>query len=173
MAADFFKLCKNKDIKNSVYFLNKTVFSYVEETTSKIIQSPNPFLEKSLLYALLSEFTINNSFTQMSFDASNANRIIEYIYSNIKSEISAKSVASEFAVSETKLNEMLTDYLGMGFREFIDSLRIKRATELLSKKDLNITEISYESGFETLRTFNRVFLRLTGCTPSQYRKNLK
>ena len=171
-ASEFFALCKNKEIKNRTVTLDVDIVRYVESTTDKFLKNVSPFYEKSLLYAFLSEFTRDNSFTQMSFDAFNVNRIIEHIYLNSTGELTAKSVAEDFAISESALNEMLVNYIGFGFKEFLDVLRIETAVGLLHKKENNISQIAYESGFDTLRTFNRVFLRVTGCTPSQYRKTL-
>ena len=87
--------------------------------------------------------------------------------------ISLKSVASEFSVSEADLNESILKYTGFGFKDFFDNMRIGRAINLLHYEELNITEIAYESGFETPRTFNRTFLRIMGCNPSQYRKGFR
>lgn len=172
MTSDFFLLCKNKEFSQRTYTLDETTFHYAESTTEKYRDTLGSFYEKSLLYLFLSEFTNGNSFTQMSFDSSNTSRIIEYIYENVQSEISLKSIASEFSVSETELNESILKYTGCGFKDFLDNMRIGRAINLLHYEGLNITEIAYESGFETPRTFNRTFLKLVGCSPSQYRKRI-
>lgn len=173
MASDFFNLCRNKEMKNYIFSPDTPTLEYIKSATKKLADERSAFLEKSILYTFLAGFTKDNTFTQMNFDTSNANRIIEYIYSNINSDITAKAVAGDFAITETQLNEMLSSYIGLSFKDFLNHIRINNAMELLRSKEFNITEIAYKSGFETLRTFNRIFLRVAGCTPSEYRKQLK
>lgn len=173
MASDFFSLCRNKEMTNHIFSPDAPTLEYIKSATQRLSEKQSIFLEKSILYTFLAGFTKDNSFTEMNFDTSNANRIIEYIYTNINGDITAKTVADEFAVTEPQLNEMFSAYIGLGFKDFINHMRINNAMELLRDKKFNITEIAYQSGFETLRTFNRIFLRVAGCTPSEYRKQLK
>ena len=173
LALDFFSFCHNKDMKTHVFTPDEDTLKYVLSATEALSETSNAFLEKSILYALLADFTKNNTFTTMSFDSSNVNRIIEYIFLNIKGELTQKTVATEFAITENQLSETLSGYTGLSFKAFLTNMRVNTAMELLRKKDFNITEIAYESGFETTRTFNRAFMKIVGCTPTEYRKNLK
>ncbi len=54
---------------------------------------------------------------------------------------------------------------------YVRFLRINYAKELLIGTDMNIVDISLESGFDCLRSFNRVFKEETGMTPLKYCKN--
>ncbi len=174
LAPEFFSMCKNREFSNKICTLKSSVAEYIKRAVDEYEKSESRFYEKSILYTLLAEFTTDNSFTQMSFDVSNVSRIVEYIYANIQNEISLKMLSAEFSVNETKLNEMILKYTGLGFKDFTDSMRIGIAIGLLRRKEFNITEVAYESGFETTRTFNRIFLKFMGCTPSEYKnKSLK
>ena len=64
----------------------------------------------------------------------------------------------------------MSNKLKMGFNDYVNSLRISNACKQLIKSDASITEISENVGFNTLRTFNRAFMKQTGMTPSEYRK---
>ena len=57
--------------------------------------------------------------------------------------------------------------MNIGFADFVNSLRIEHACNLLEKGS-NITEIAFSSGFSSIRTFNRVFLQTLGMTPRDY-----
>ena len=171
-ATDFFNFCHNKDVTNHIFTPDEVTLKYILSATEALYERANSFLEKSILYTLLANFTENNTFTTMSFDSSNVNRIIEYIFLNIKENLSLKSVSTEFAITENQLSEMLSGYTGLSFKEFLTNMRVNNAMELLHKKDFNITEVAYESGFETTRTFNRAFMKIVGCTPTEYRKRL-
>jgi AraC-like DNA-binding protein len=56
------------------------------------------------------------------------------------------------------------------FSEFINTYRIDFAKKLLKETYLKIEAIAYDSGFNSLSTFNTVFKKETGFTPSKYRK---
>lgn len=168
--ADFFNMYVNKELQNHIFLLSDVAYAYIKATTQDFSENPDIFLSKALLYAFLSAFSKNSTFSNMSVDTSSVNRIVEYIFLNLQTDLTAKSVAAEFAISEARLSEMLIRYVGLSFKELIVSMRIDRSMELLMKTDLSITEVAFESGFESLRTFNRTFSKMSGTTPSEYRK---
>lgn len=59
----------------------------------------------------------------------------------------------------------------MTFNDYLSNERIQRATRLLCEEALPITEIAYQSGFQSISNFNRVFNKITHYSPSEYRKN--
>jgi AraC-like DNA-binding protein len=61
--------------------------------------------------------------------------------------------------------------LGMGFNDYINSIRISNACRLLTESNAPISEISEEVGFNTVRTFNRAFVKHIGSSPREYRSN--
>ena len=61
--------------------------------------------------------------------------------------------------------------LGMGFNDYINSIRIGNACRLLTESNAPISEISEEVGFNTVRTFNRAFVKHIGSSPREYRNN--
>jgi AraC-like DNA-binding protein len=61
--------------------------------------------------------------------------------------------------------------LGMGFNDYINSIRISNACRLLSETDDPVSEISAAVGFNTVRTFNRAFVKHIGSSPREYRTN--
>jgi AraC-like DNA-binding protein len=59
--------------------------------------------------------------------------------------------------------------LGMGFNDYVNSIRISNACRLLIESTSPISEISEEVGFNTVRTFNRAFVKHVGTSPREYR----
>lgn len=98
--------------------------------------------------------------------------ILEYCEKNFKNEISIQSVADALHLSCSYISHSFSEKIHLGFREYINYLRLNEARELLEVKDLNITEVATEAGFETIRTFNRVFKKRYGMTPFEYRKKI-
>jgi AraC-like DNA-binding protein len=55
------------------------------------------------------------------------------------------------------------------FVAYLSRLRVEKAKILLQDKNLRITEICYEVGFQSLTHFNRIFRKLVGSSPTEYR----
>ena len=83
------------------------------------------------------------------------------------------SVAERLQVSRSCVSHIFSDRIGVNFREYINSLRISEAEELLRNRSYSVTEVANRAGFPTIRTFNRAFQKKHGISPGQYRKNLK
>lgn len=62
--------------------------------------------------------------------------------------------------------------IGIGFLEYLNRERIRHAQKMLANPAIRIKEIVYKSGFQSLATFNRVFKKQSGVTPSEYRDDL-
>lgn len=93
----------------------------------------------------------------------------EELYRN--PNLTLSNLAKELNVSKHTLSQYLNDNLGKSFSSFINELRIKKAQELiLSDKSYTIEALGYESGFNSKSTFFTSFKKLTGQTPSEYRK---
>lgn len=60
----------------------------------------------------------------------------------------------------------------MNFIDFINHYRVSHAQDLLAQ-GVDLVETAYSSGFQSIRSFNRVFKSFTGKTPTEYRKQLK
>ena len=63
-------------------------------------------------------------------------------------------------------------HTGIHFTDYVSRLRIERSKELLINPNLRVSEIAYEVGFQSLTHFNRVFRRIVGKSPSDYRGKL-
>lgn len=99
-------------------------------------------------------------------------RVERYIFENIATPLTLKRVATAVGLNETYLSRLFNKAKGISFREYINMLRCSFATRLLTSlkaASFSIAEIAYECGFESIRTFNRVFLQRYGITPSQMR----
>lgn len=100
-----------------------------------------------------------------------ADRIIDYCAMHFTEPLSIESVAAELFISSRQISRILSGRFNVSFRGFINSLRVQQAIKLLSLTTMNVSEIAYECGFESLCTFNRVFRSLTGQTPTVARRS--
>ncbi len=97
-------------------------------------------------------------------------RIIGYIQDNYTQDLSLKVMARELGYSYSYLSSFFNQTLHMGFGAFVNQYRIAYAEGLLRSTRMTMTEIAEASGFATIRSFNREFLRNKGVSPSTFRK---
>ena len=95
--------------------------------------------------------------------------ILNYCTNNSEKNLSLSLLEKELHVSKYYISHLLRNKLKIGFNDYINSIRVSKACELLLQSDKPVTEISDTVGFNTLRTFNRAFLKQVGITPSAYR----
>ena len=98
-------------------------------------------------------------------------RAMRYMAQNLTSPLSLKTTAQALGVNTYYLSHVLNERLHMGFRTYLNALRINRARRYLRVTTRPIEEIAASCGFTNLRTFDRVFAERSGCTPREFRKH--
>ena len=91
-----------------------------------------------------------------------------------KKDISLEELASQLNTNRTYLSEAVHNGSGMNLRSYINSLRIKDATTILSSKDneIPLKALSEDLGFNDLSTFYRSFQKIVGMPPSRFRQEI-
>lgn len=88
--------------------------------------------------------------------------------------ITLGAVAKMTDINTQQLSEILNNKLNKSFNTYINDFKIDEAKKLLrGKPEYQVTRIALMAGFNTARTFNRVFRKSTGYTPQEYRKQSK
>ncbi len=98
-----------------------------------------------------------------------SNRVLSYLGMHYREQISLDQLADAMGVSRFHLSHLFSGKLGIGFKEYLNNLRVEYAKGLLRTTDTPIANIYKVSGFENQRTFNRVFKENTGASPRDYR----
>ena len=83
-----------------------------------------------------------------------------------------ESVAKYVGVSASHLSRVLNSDGKPGFSEILNSLRIHAAKKLLERENISVSEAAFETGYGSIRNFNRVFKEYFGCKPSDISKRL-
>jgi len=100
-------------------------------------------------------------------------RAKEYIRQNQTEELSLGLVARAVNTSTFYFCKLFKKATGLNFTDYVSRVRIEKARNLLLNPNLRISEIAYEVGFQSLTHFNRVFKRISGESPTEYRAHLK
>lgn len=106
-------------------------------------------------------------------ESSSALEVINDILNNYQNPmLTPQSVAEKHQLSLVELNRITLYYVERSATEFIASLRINRASELLLRSELPVTEIAMIVGFKTLKTFYRYFRKTFGTSPTEFRQQV-
>ena len=100
-------------------------------------------------------------------------RAKEYIQTNQAEELSLTKVAKAVNTSSFYFCKLFKKATGLNFTNYVSRVRIEKAKNLLLNPNLRISEIAYEIGFQSLTHFNRVFKKIIGQSPTNYRGKLK
>ena len=100
-------------------------------------------------------------------------RILNYVVKNSSDDIDIGRICKDFSISLIELNRLFIYYVEKNFKNFLNFVRINKSTKLLLKTDMQITDIAFEVGYNTVKTFNRNFLKYQKMLPTEFRKNLK
>jgi AraC-like DNA-binding protein/ligand-binding sensor protein len=96
----------------------------------------------------------------------------EYIVSRQTEPLTLTQVAKAVNTSTFYFCKMFKKVTGLNFTDYVSRVRVERARGLLLNRNLRVSEIAYEVGFQSLTHFNRVFKRILGVSPTQYRSRL-
>ena len=115
--------------------------------------------------------TYYNEKLKNSYKASNRiEKIYSYILNNYKNpEISQSKLAAELNMTSSSLCKFVKNVTRKTFYDLVLEVRISNACRLLVKSDKYVSEIAYASGFNNISNFNRIFKRIMGKTPLDYR----
>ena len=96
----------------------------------------------------------------------------DYVASHQSESITLEEIARALNVSKFHFCRKFKHATGLTFVEYLSRVRIEKAKILLHNKKLRITDIAYEVGFQSLTHFNRIFRKLVGHSPTEYRSTV-
>lgn len=125
---------------------------------------------RGCMLILMSELLRNMEMTdKVSYDNDIVKEVIAYCYENYSGDISLQSIADALHISRCYISRIFGRRLHIGFSDYINSLRIRKACEMLKAGECSVTEIAYAVGYNSVRTFDRCFMSVRGMTPKEYR----
>jgi len=95
--------------------------------------------------------------------------IQRFLEKNIARKLTLGGVGKKFGLKEKALDALMRKHFGMGFTDYVTSLRISEAKRLLLSTDLNMGEIARQTGFKDQSYFTKVFKSRIGTTPTEFR----
>jgi AraC-like DNA-binding protein len=99
-------------------------------------------------------------------------RAKEYIAAHQAEDLNLAQVAKAVNTSTFYFCKIFRRMTGLNFTDYVSRVRVEKAKNLLLNRNLRVSEIAYEVGFQSLTHFNRVFKRILGVSPTKYRTRL-
>lgn len=161
-------------------YVNRTLTSLMFLRERKNFKNDNRiadlcrFLYEGANYVFKFEFPLSKfSFKKESHNEELIKSVIRYINANYhQSKFSLKSAAQAHNVSYYHLSHLFKKHTGLSFIQFLNKLRIEKSIRLLNNPNLTISQVAYAAGFEDCSYFCRIFKRVNGSSPVNFRKIL-
>ena len=96
-------------------------------------------------------------------------RAREFIGRNQGEALSLGQVARAVNTSTSYFCKLFKKFTGLNFTDYVSRTRIEKAKNLLLNRNLRVSKIAFEAGFQSLTHFNRVFKKIVGESPTEYR----
>ena len=96
--------------------------------------------------------------------------ILGYVEKHYMENIYLKTIAEEAGLSYAYVSHYFSERQGVGFADYLNSVRIQKACEMLAHTRLSLQEIAMRVGFGSMNTFMRNMKKFAGTTPDAYRK---
>lgn len=119
-------------------------------------------------HRLLATEGYSNSMKETETDR--MNRVHAYVLKNFRDKISLEDVAAIANMSPTSFSRYFKVHANKTFSNFLIEVRVGHSCKLLTNQKMSVSQIGYESGFNTLSNFNRQFKAVTSYSPLEYRK---
>jgi len=103
-------------------------------------------------------------------DDQQMNKILHYLDSNINETLTLIIISKRFGMSERSVSRLFRSALDISFLQYLKTLRMVKAIELILKSNKSINEIAYEVGYSSISTFSDTFHEFTQSRPSDLRK---
>lgn len=122
------------------------------------------------LNAVLGELLARLDLDRRDSDHDLIRQLILFFLDNYTKDITLDNVAESLNYSKYYISHVISETFGCNFRPLINSYRVNLAQNLLLSSNKSIGEIAGECGFKNQSSFNRIFLKHIGMTPSVYRR---
>ncbi len=147
------------------FYANDLVELYEEgrETNAETLRH----LLRLILFYLLREY--RHQFGKAEVAQDTLHEAATWIKNHSSEKITLNKLAEGLGISRTYFSSRFNQNIGKNLNEYINEVRIQKASELLRSTELTVLEIALETGFDQVAHFHRTFKKLTSLTPQKWR----
>ncbi len=160
-------------VPKTPFITGDTISETVLFAIDKITSTQNETEMLGWTYIILSHILGVLEFTPVEVNSELPSKIIAYIDGHFTENLSINSVAKEFGYHPSYIAHLFCDRLKLPFKTYLGILRSEYAAKQIRTTKKSLTEIAFESGYNSINTFCRNFKKHFFETPSGYRKKYK
>jgi len=130
-------------------------------------------IEQALALALVNGYAVRHRSVQThrgGLGSARLRRIKEFVYAKMEDEVTLREMAQSVELSTAHFARMFRKSTGETPHQFVMRHRIERAKEMLRTSDARVLDVAVACGFKTQGHFARVFRRMCGVGPTEYRQ---
>ncbi|GGE21852.1 MULTISPECIES: AraC family transcriptional regulator [Sphingobacterium] len=105
-------------------------------------------------------------------DNNKIERVFKYVFDNYPKEILLSDVSDMSSMSKHAFCRYFKSRTQKTFIQFVNEVRISEACKMIAENSIQITNIAYECGFNSLSNFNKIFKSVKGITPTEYKSQI-
>ncbi|ADY54331.1 histidine kinase [Pseudopedobacter saltans DSM 12145] len=149
----------------NIYLTKPFSVQLLELHIRNLINSANALKEKFSKQVMLMPKNVEIEDPEEKF----LNKLVQIVEDHMEdSDFNVSTLVDKIGMSQTVLYKKIKALTGMTITDFIKSLRLKRAAQLLEQRKLNISEVAYSVGFNDRKYFSKEFKKQFGKSPSEY-----
>ena len=126
------------------------------------------YTAKGFLLAILGEIFSKMKFVDIPTDQEAIKRILHFCVEHYTEPMSLEMMSKELYLNKHYISNVFKERMNVNYKDFVNRLRVEHACSML-EKGVSVTESAYASGFSSVRTFNRVFLKYMEMSPRDYK----
>ena len=152
--------------------LNALEYELVSETDDDLIYSSfAQIVIKKIIEIINNELTVTNKLN-IAKKSDFLKTTQRYCIDNHTRDLTVYDIAKAVGVHPNYLSASFKKHFGITIIQYLNICRLQHAISIIGNQNLSITEISFSSGFQSVRSFNRIFKKEMGCTPKEYQKTI-
>ncbi len=126
--------------------------------------------KKAILYSFCALFDKNKQYDMFYADKDGLlYKIFAFVEESFKSDCSLKKLAEKTGYDYAYLSRIFKKIVGISYNSYVNQYRLSHACYLMENTDFSNIQCALESGYDTVRSFNRNFKECLGMTPTEYR----
>ena len=161
-----------KSLEQITPILNALEFEFNCETDDDLIyESFAQIIIKKIIEIINNELSTDNKLA-IAKKSDFLRLTQQYCIDNHTRNLTVYDIAGAVGVHPNYLSSSFKKHFGITIIQYLNICRLQHAISIIGKQNLSITELSFASGFQSVRSFNRIFKKEMGCTPKEYQKTI-
>lgn len=171
--SDVFEFVGCNEYENRVFALSEELNAFAMAKLNSNTVTLDPFHSKALLVPFAIEISDKCKVTKRT-DGSNETffKLIRLVNENYSKELTAADYAKLLGVHPVTISRVFSKNAGISFNSFCNAVKISNAMSFLQSTNMTVSEVAFNCGFGSIRSFNRNFQKSTGESPLEYRRKI-